>query len=78
VVEATADEATVQGFLERQISAKKAIKIYSLLRHHADSAKSFSGSKTIEKNVKKSTKKVKAKTKKTVKTKAGRKTAKKK
>ena len=78
VVEESADEATVQGFLERQISAKKALKVYGLLRRHADSAKSFGGSKKIEKKVKKNAKTVKAKTKKTVKTKAGRKTAKKK
>ncbi len=61
VVEATADEATVQGFLERQISAKKAIKVYALLRRYADSARSFGGSKKSEKKVKKGAGKVKAK-----------------
>jgi len=35
-VEAEADAATVQGFLERQITANKIHEVYGLLRHYAD------------------------------------------
>ncbi|KPK76007.1 MAG: hypothetical protein AMJ79_08710 [Phycisphaerae bacterium SM23_30] len=45
VVEETADEATVQGFLERQISAKKILKVYTLLRRHADNFKGLRAAK---------------------------------
>jgi len=77
-VDESADEATVQGFLERQISAKKALKVYGLLRRHAERSKSFGGSKKSEKKVTRSTKKVKKTAKKTTRKKTGRKTAKKK
>ena len=76
VVETSADEATVQGFLERQISAKKARKIYDLLRRHADSGKILGETKNMEKQVDKGTRKVKKKTRKKTKTERERKTLK--
>jgi len=39
VVQPTADMATVQGFLERQIPTERIKKVYSLLRRHADNFK---------------------------------------
>jgi hypothetical protein len=60
VVDESADAATIQGFLERQISAKRILKVYALLRHHADT---FRGPGAVEK----ATKRVSAISKKTVK-----------
>jgi hypothetical protein len=62
VIPANANEADVQGFLERQIPADQNLKIYALLRRQADSLRIKQTSKT--KDADKSTKKVKKATKK--------------
>lgn len=62
VVDEAADATEVQGFMERQISAKTVHKTYLLLRRHADSFKvpRTAKAKTDKKTVKTSRKKTKS------------------
>ena len=71
VVPTNANEADVQGFLERQIPASRNRKIYALLRRQADSLriKHTSETKNTAKSTKKATKTTKKKNTKRTKTK---------
>lgn len=73
VVDPEADAATVQGFLERQISAQHVLRDYQLLRKHTDSPAPKPA--TAKKATKKKTTKKKAATKKTKKKKTKKKAA---
>lgn len=65
VVNPQADLAEVQGFLERQIPARRVQKVYALLRHHADNYRSSVTRATkAAKKTAKSTRKKSRKTKK--------------
>ena len=57
VVDTAADIATVQGFLERQITSKRIHKVYALLRRYTDVARSPRPSKKTTKKATSSTKK---------------------